>query len=243
MRDVGKELAVEQAKNEFISVTSHQMRTPLATMRWHIERLLRPGAPPTPEVLRDYLERIERNNKRMIRLAEALLDVSRIDLEVSKSKDVEVDIPDVVKEVLDEIDEETLSKRTIVQNYEGIRGQKTLCDPYLVRVVLENFIENAINYTKPKGKITITVVVDGDSLRIDVNDDGIGIAADMKDKIFSKFVRGKDATAMQPAGTGLGLYITKSLVERAGGKIWFESKRNEGSTFSVRFPLSDPNNN
>lgn len=240
MRDVGKELAVEQSKNEFISVTSHQMRTPLATMRWHIERLLRPGAPPSEKTLREYLERIERNNKRMIRLAEALLDVSRIDLEMAKGKDVEIDVPGVVKEVLDEIDEGTLSHRTITQNYDEISGQKVQSDPYLVRVVFENFIENAIAYTKPGGRIAIRAGIDGDSLRIDVEDDGIGIAPDMKDKIFSKFVRGKDATSMSPEGTGLGLYITKSLVERAGGKIWFESKRNEGTTFSVRFPLAEP---
>lgn len=243
MRDVGKELAVEQAKNEFISVTSHQMRTPLATMRWHIERLLKPGAPPSAKTLRDYLERIERNNKRMIRLTEALLDVSRIDLEVAKAKEVEVDIPDAVKEVFEEIGEEVIKERKISQDYEGIKGQKIQCDPYLVRVVFENFIENAIAYTKPGGQIDIKVGMDGDSLHIDVSDNGIGIAADMKPKIFTKFVRGKDAIAMSPEGTGLGLYITKSLVERAGGKIWFTSARNEGTTFSVRFPLGDPNNN
>lgn len=240
MRDVGKELAVEQAKNEFISVTSHQMRTPLATMRWHIERLLKPGAPPSPKILHEYLERIERNNKRMIRLAEALLDVSRIDLDVAKGKDVEIDVPGVVREVLDEIDEATIGQRVITQNYDEIKGQKVQCDPYLVRVVFENFIENAIAYTKPGGRISIRAGVDGDSLRIDVEDSGIGIAPDMRDKIFSKFVRGKDATSMSPEGTGLGLYITKSLVERAGGKIWFESKHNEGTTFSVRFPLAEP---
>jgi PAS domain S-box-containing protein len=243
MRDVGKELAVEQAKNEFISVTSHQMRTPLATMRWQIERLLRPGAPHTQATLRDYLQRIERNNKRMIRLADALLDVSRIDLDVAKGKNDEIDVPGVVKEVLDEIDEQTLTERTILQHYDEIKGQKIQCDPYLVRVVFENFIENAIAYTKSGGTIEVHVGMDGDSLRIDVKDDGIGIAPDMKEKIFSKFIRGKDATAMSPEGTGLGLYITKSLVERAGGKIWFASNRNSGSTFSVRIPLSDPNNN
>lgn len=243
MRDVGKELMVEQSKNEFISVTSHQMRTPLATMRWHLERLLRPGPPPPPKQLRDYLERIERNNKRMIRLAEALLDVSRIDLDVAKAEDVEIDVPMVVREVLDEIEEGKLEERVVTQNYDGIRGQKIICDAYLVRVVLENFIENAVAYTKPGGHIAIVVEVDGDSLRIDVTDTGIGMTPDMQEKVFSKFVRGKDATAMSPEGTGLGLYITKSLVERAGGKIWFESKRNEGSKFSVRFPLADPRNN
>lgn len=240
MRDVEKELAVEQSKNEFISVTSHQMRTPLATMRWHLERLLKPGAPPSPSTLKDYLERIERNNKRMIRLADALLDVSRIDLDEAKGKDVEIDVPGVVKEVLDEIDDATLAARKITQNYDGIKGQKIKCDPYLVRVIFENFIENAIAYTKKGGTVAVAASVDGDSLRIDVRDDGIGISPEMKDKIFSKFVRGKNATSVSPEGTGLGLYITKSLVERVGGKIWFESIYNEGSTFSVRFPLGEP---
>ncbi len=239
IRDVAKEVAVEQSKNEFISVTSHQMRTPLATMRWHIERLLKPSAPPSPEKLKDYLSRIERNNKRMIRLTDALLDVSRIDLGTAKEKIEVVDVPAVVREVLDEIDEGTLSQRKILENYKGIEGQVVRCDPYLVRVVFENFIENAIAYTRPGGRVEIVAAIDGDSLRIDVEDDGIGIAADMKDKIFSKFVRGKDATSLSPEGTGLGLYITKSLIERAGGRIWFTSNRNEGSTFSVRFPLAE----
>ncbi len=115
---------------------------------------------------------------------------------------------------------------------------ETKVDKEKILVVLQNLIENAIKYSKYHGKIFVSVKTEKENIEISVKDAGIGINEDSKTKIFEKFYRTENAQKKEAMGSGIGLYTTKDIVEKHGGKIWFESKENEGTTFFVSLPIS-----
>ncbi|MCX6779177.1 MAG: ATP-binding protein, partial [Candidatus Magasanikbacteria bacterium] len=237
-RDITKAKEVDKSKTEFVSLASHQLRTPLTAISWYIEMLMNGKAGKLkPEQLK-YLDEVYKGGQRMRDLVNALLNVSRIDLGTFAIDPEEVDIKEICDSVIAEMEPTILNKKLkVTKKYIEVPA-KFVADQKLFRIILQNLISNAVKYTPPKGKVEIKMEKNKKDLLITVADSGYGIPLNQQEKIFSKLFRADNAKIKDPDGTGLGLYIIKSILDHSGGKTWFESEENKGSKFFVSLPLS-----
>jgi len=222
---------VSEMKSNFITTTAHQLRTPLSGISWALGALLADGDNFTGEQ-RLLVERSLNKSKELISIVGTLLDAASIEEgrfgyrfeELSVKKEIQEIIND--RRAIIERDKVELLFESKEEEIPTIQG-----DRERIRWVLLNLIDNAIKYTNAGGRVSVSVEVDTDFLKILVKDNGIGIAKDAQDKIFSKFFRSKEAVEKRDDGSGLGLFIAKNIVLRHGGKMWFESELNKGSVF------------
>lgn len=236
-RDVTKVKEIDRMKSEFVSVASHQLRTPLTGIRWFSELLLEDGKKISKEH-REYIQEIYNSNERMINLVNDLLNVSRIEtgrnFEVRKEK---TDINLILREVIEEQAPLAKKKKIKINHSENLSDKFLLnIDGVKIRQVFQNLLSNAIKYSPEKTSITIDQIKKGRKTIFFVKDSGFGIPVDQQGRIFEKFFRASNVLMTGAEGTGLGLYIVKSIVEAHRGKIWFESKENDGTTFFVEIP-------
>ncbi|MCX6738764.1 MAG: ATP-binding protein [Candidatus Parcubacteria bacterium] len=249
-RDISKEKMIDRSKTEFVSLASHQLRTPLSFVNWYSEMLLGGEVGPLNEKQKKYLEEIYAGNQRMIELVNSLLNVSRLDLGTFVIEPMQINIQEMTKSLLKELRPQSEKKHIVIQeDYDSI-PPTFLADPKLLRMVFQNLLSNAIKYTQDSGTVTLNVQkvdkkiifagqeMKEENLVISVSDTGMGIPDEQKDKIFTKLFRTDNAKVSEAEGNGLGLYIIKSVIDQSGGQIWFDSKENQGSTFYVSFPLS-----
>ncbi|OGG42999.1 hypothetical protein A2841_03745 [Candidatus Kaiserbacteria bacterium RIFCSPHIGHO2_01_FULL_48_10] len=229
---------IDREKSEFVSLASHQLRTPLTTVSWYIEMIIRGDVGSVIPEQKKYLEEIYHGNQRMVELVNTLLDVSRLELGTLTVELKPTNVVALAKSVLDEQKPNIEKKRLIVIENTSKDVPAFLADPRLLRMVFQNFLANAVEYTPPGGRIELTVSYDAKMVSIKVSDTGYGIPKNQQDKIFTKLFRADNVRAKDTDGTGLGLYIVKSIVENSGGKIWFESEENKGTTFYVSLPLN-----
>jgi len=178
----------------------------------------------------------------MINLVRNLLNVSRIEMGVLAVRLEPTDIAELIGGVIKEQAHFVQEKKqkVVVEIPKGL--PKILTDPELVRMIFQNLFGNAIEYTPPGGKITCRAEKKGDEIIVEIKDTGIGIPEKQQNQIFQKLFRGDNAVREHSKGTGLELYITKAMVEALAGKIWFESKEGEGTTFWVALPFLEPKN-
>jgi len=243
-RNVAREREINQMKSDFVSVASHQLKTPLTAIGWIAERLLGNKAGKLQKKQKDYLLDIYDSNKRMIRLVNDLLSVSR--LEEGKIR-IELKLLQV-EEIVDGLIQEQKDLREKCKcqvTFEGPKEKLPLIvfDESLLRQVVHNLLTNAIRYSVAGGHVSVKLEKRTKDFILTVADDGIGIPKDKQHRIFEKFFRADNAQKKQTDGTGLGLYITKLIVETMGGKIWFKSAENKGTTFYVSLPLKGMKNN
>ncbi|TRZ52600.1 PAS domain S-box protein [bacterium] len=240
-RDITHEKEVDKSKTEFVSLASHQLRTPLSAIRWYSEMLKSGKLGPLNEQQKSYLIEIYDSNRRMIDLVNALLNVSRIDMGTFAIEPEPTDFKEIAEGVLRELFVKIKDSEMHVASSYQENIPKVNADPKLVRIIFQNLLSNAIKYTKKGGNILLSLTKDEKNILIKVSDSGIGIPANEQGKIFTKLFRTDNARIMESEGTGLGLYILKSIMEKGGGKIWFESVENQGTTFFVTLPLSGMN--
>ncbi len=233
LRDVSKENELEQAKNEFISMTSHQLRTPLSATKWVLETLFSDQNPTLKQ--KEKYEYLNVSNERLINLVNKMLSISRIEsgkLIINKKN---VDLEKLIVDLC--LTLKTLSQKNNknIKYISKLDLKNIYCDPILTHEILENLLINAIEYATDKSTdINIEVKERKDDYLISIHNDGfIEPSSVEKIKKFGKFVRGTGAQEIEPAGSGLGLYITKKITEESGGKIWFESNSKDGTTFYV----------
>ncbi len=237
-RDITKEREIDKAKTEFVSLASHQLRTPLSTMNWYIEMLLDKDVGPLTVAQKLYLEEIYKGSKRMIELVRSLLNVSRLELGTFVVKPEKIDVRKIGDEVIEELAHKiSLKGLDFVKKYDK-KIPKISLDPKLTKIIIQNLISNAVKYTPRKGKVIFSLKTDKKDLIIKVKDNGIGIPANEQKKIFNKLFRASNTNAEETEGTGLGLYIIKKILDTCDGEISFTSKLNKGSTFIVKIPLS-----
>ena len=249
-RDISKEKMIDRSKTEFVSLASHQLRTPLSFVNWYSEMLLGGEVGPLNEKQKKYLGEIYAGNQRMIDLVNSLLNVSRLDLGTFIIEPIQINIQEMTKSLLKELRPQSEKKHIVIQeDYDSI-PPTFLADPKLLRMVFQNLLTNAIKYNQDSGTVMLNVQkvdkkiifagqeMKEENLVISVSDRGIGIPDEQKDKIFTKLFRTDNAKVSESEGNGLGLYIIKSIIDQSGGQIWFDSKENQGSTFYVSFPLS-----
>ena len=237
-RDITKEKAVDKAKTEFVSLASHQLRTPLSTVNWYAEMLLAGDMGKLNEGQKKYLDEVYHSNQRMVTLVNALLDVSRIELGTFVVEPEPTNVVELARSVMNEQKPQIDKKKIMLfpvfeKNIPSIQA-----DPKLLRMVMQNLLSNAVKYTSEGGKVDISLSLDKgrENIKIQISDTGYGIPKNQQDKIFTKLFRADNVRDKDTGGTGLGLYIVKSVVENFGGKIWFESQENKGTTFFVTLP-------
>ncbi|MDA8611456.1 ATP-binding protein, partial [Candidatus Pacebacteria bacterium] len=236
--DITHRKDVDKAKSEFVSLASHQLRTPLSSINWYSEMLMDGDAGKLNKKQKEYLDQIAIGNKRMIDLVNSLLDVSRLELGTFSVDPENADIKKVSDQIFKEIKNISKEKKIkLTKKYEKDLPEISI-DIKLTQMIVQNLLSNAVKYTPEKGKVNFRIFKSGKNIQIDVTDTGYGIPDSQKEKIFTKFFRAENVTVLDTEGTGLGLYIIKSVVDTVGGKIWFESKEGKGTTFSVQIPLS-----
>jgi signal transduction histidine kinase len=232
-------IKLNRMKSEFVSVASHQLRTPLSAIRWETELLLskfRKESVSTKQ--RQSIENINALSGKMTKLVNDLLDVARIDQGRLIIKKVPVDIVEIIEEAVS-----GANAIIRIRNIEVVfRDKKKIPlvfgDPEKLRMVVENLLNNSIKYTTSHGKIEIKLLKKGDFVFFSVKDNGVGIPLEQHGRVFDKFFRSDNVVKYQTEGTGLGLYIAKNIIEQLNGKIWFDSVENLGSIFSFSVPVS-----
>lgn len=238
VRDVSKEKEIEHAKNEFVSLASHQLRTPLSTVHWYVETLLAGRLVIVDKNERRYLEQIYSANQRMIRLVNSLLNVSRIELGTLPYDPEPLNIAELAKDVIKELRPQIREKQLSIETQFGKQIPPLNMDPNLTRIIFQNLLSNAVKYTDHGGKVQLSIrVPEEDNLLIEIDDTGCGIPENSHNKVFSKFFRGENVIKTDQDGTGLGLYLVKSIVDLMGGKIRFNSEEGKGTSFSISFPM------
>jgi len=237
-RDITHEKEVDKAKTEFVSLASHQLRTPLSAINWYTEMLLAGDAGKITKDQKQYLEEVYRSNKRMVELVNSLLNVSRIDLGTFAINPEPCDMSDVAKSILMELTPMIKTKKMKIEEFYDKSVGKINVDQKLIRIIFQNLLSNALKYTPEGGKVSVSIAKQGDNALIKVQDTGYGIPKKDQIRIFEKLFRADNIREKETDGTGLGLYIIKSILEQSGGKISFESEENKGTTFFVTIPLS-----
>jgi PAS domain S-box-containing protein len=234
-RDITAEKELDRVKNEFISIASHQLRTPLTAIQWVIERFTKKETL-TPKGM-EYLSDIHISAKRLTAMVDLMLNLSRIEAGTIGIATEAVDVIALVKIFLLEItplrDKKEL--KVIFEVYPAELVVKT--DKNSLRNIIQSLVSNSIEYTPVGGSIDIAVQKKDETFVIHVKDTGIGIPIAEQSQIFQKFVRATNAKLYKTDGTGIGLYVAEWSVRRLGGKIWFESNEGMGSTFHVELPL------
>ena len=228
---------VKKAKSEFVLVAAHQLKTPLSALKWVFKMLLEGEAGElTPEQI-NLLTKGHDANEGMIILVNDLLKVAQLE----KGKDAyefqKSDFIEIVKKAVSLFSEIARQKKIEIITELPQETLTILSDTSLLQMAVSNFIANAINYSFEGGKVTIKVLKKDNCLEFSVEDKGIGIPLSQQKKLFGKFFRGDNAVRLQIPGSGLGLYITKKIINGHGGKVWFESQENKGSKFYFNLPL------
>jgi signal transduction histidine kinase/CheY-like chemotaxis protein len=234
--DVTEQREVSRMKSDFVSFVSHQLRTPLAGIKWLLEFTTQPGV--TPDEMREYIEDARTSAERLISLVNDLLDISRLERGKLTLTHAAVSLPELTASVLADVDRLVQQKghRVQVQPGEGI--PPAWADAQLLRQVILNLVSNAVKYTPAGGAIDIRIEPADTMIRWSVRDTGIGIPPAAQQRLFEKFYRAENAATLETEGTGLGLYLVRLIVECLGGRVWCESVEGVGSTFSVTVPVA-----
>jgi signal transduction histidine kinase len=231
---------LNKMKSEFVSIASHQLRTPLSAIRWETEILLSKFAVGLNEKQKDAIESISQTGQQMLRLVNDLLDVARIDQGRLILKKEKINLTMITREVIRNILPLAQAGKVIII-FDEKKQAWILGDAEKLKLAIENLLSNAVKYTLGKGVVEITLQKKDDSYIFSIRDNGAGIPEAQQKKIFEKFFRSDNALKNNTTGTGLGLYITKNIVEQSGGKVWFESRENEGSVFNFSIPIYSSN--
>lgn len=236
IQDRTKQAEVERMKNELISIVSHELRSPLTSIKGYVDLMQSGDFGKVPDEMTGYLDVISDNANRLSALIEDMLDLSRIESGKLSMNFGKVDMQFLCDSVYLTMKPQAEQKKQTLERH----VEPGLCvsgDVERLRQALTNLASNAVKYTSDGGKITIDAAHHGDEVWIQVSDNGYGIPADQQPKLFQKFFRAKTRKTQHIGGTGLGLCITKSIAELHNGSITFTSELDKGSTFILKMPM------
>jgi len=239
LHDVTREKEIERMKTEFVSISAHQLRTPLSAIKWTLKMFLEGDLGELTKEQREFLEKTYQSNERMINLINDLLNVTRIEEGRYLYRPVLADIVSICQSVIDSYKEE-IEKRKLKFKFKKPKElPKVRVDIEKISLAIQNLLENAIRYNKFGGEIEMVLKEKEREIEFSIKDTGIGIPKDQQNRIFTKFFRGSNAIKMETEGSGLGLFITKNIIEAHGGRIWFESEEGKGTTFYFTLPVAE----
>jgi PAS domain S-box-containing protein len=238
--DITREKMVERLKTEFVSVAAHQLRTPLSAIRWSISLLQEENL--SQEDRDDLIEKCSLSNDRMINLVNDLLNVSRIEegryIYELKPKD----ILEITKQSIAAALQEAVNKKVDFQvSWPKQKIPFLEVDEEKISLAIQNLAENAVHYTSDGGKIELKIELDKANKKVlfTLQDSGVGIPKNQQARIFTKFFRAENVVRMETEGSGLGLFITKNVIEAHGGKVWFDSEEGKGTIFHFSLPIKE----
>lgn len=244
LHDITREKEIERIKSEFVSLTAHQLRTPLSAIKWTLKMILDGDLGKINKDQREYLQKTYISNERMIHLINDLLNVSRIEEGKYLYRPAFVSLDELTQSVVNSYKSELERKNLkIIFEKKDKELPKVKIDVEKINLVITNFLDNAVKYTSPKGDIKICLSFNKKKKEIEfsIKDSGIGIPERDQKRLFTKFFRSENAVRMETDGSGLGLFITKNIIEAHGGRAWFESKEGKGSIFYFTLPASQEN--
>jgi len=238
-RDISLEHEVDRMKSEFISIASHQLRTPLSTINTYAQMLahgfegdLSPGQQKHMAVI---ISAVDRMND----LISTLLDISQLEAGKISVTLQETDMTKLLERLIQELGESAQSKDIKLMAHLPKETPIVNCDPLLVGEIYSNLISNAIKYTPKKGKVSVELRATESEILFIVSDTGYGIPKGQHDRVFTKFFRAENVQKKDTTGTGLGLYMVRQIAETLGGRVWFKSDEGKGSTFYFGLPRGD----
>lgn len=238
-RDITKEKVVAQLKEDFLSIATHQLRSPLTTILWTLDMLLQ-NPNQDPEKVKTKLETIHRNAQNMSELITDILTVTRLGSDSLHEEKKPTRLPDIARSVIDQLQKEAATRQitmTLQINDHNLETREYQAEVKLLTQCINNVVNNAVRYSHDGGQVTIILDTDGDSVCITVQDHGIGIPEQDKAHIFDKFYRGQNVPEGNLPGSGLGLFIVKSIVTHWGGTLSLDSQENQGTTVTMSIPL------
>lgn len=237
-RDVTREREVDRMKTEFVGLVSHELRTPLTSIKGYVDLLIAGEAGEVNDEQREFLSIVKTNSDRLVALINDLLDVSRIEAGKIELRLSPVDLATSVEQVATLLRPAIEAKSQSIDLRLPARLPPALGDRDRLAQIMTNLLSNAHKYTPSGGHIEIAASAQGDRLCVSVRDDGIGMTAEELDQLYTRFFRANNPTTDQVGGTGLGLTITKSLVEMHGGEISVDSRPGAGTTFAFTLPVA-----
>ncbi len=234
-RDISQEKKIETAKTEFMSLASHQLRTPLTSMRWSLGRLMRSLHDKLDPADLQLLHRAWKSTMTMGETIRTMLSISHVEAGLHAVSLREIDLSTFLTTVTGEYADACAEKK-LKMVLSCTPGLYLATDPALLREILENLISNAVKYTPAEGKVTVSVAKESGKTVIKIRDTGLGIPVDQQKKVFGKFFRADNVARIDTEGSGLGLYLVYQLVHTLGGQISFVSDENKGTEFTMLFP-------
>ena len=244
-RNVTKEREVDRMKSEFVSVASHQLKTPLNRMGWFLEMMAEGDFAKLNQEELGLTQEMIFSNKQMIALIKNLLDISRMDKGEGVTLDLQVfNFNNIINDSKKELTRYASDhNKTLSFKTDATDGIELMADESKIHEIVKNFATNAIKYSKDRGEVVITTELNKHDVIVSVSDNGIGIPSIEQEHMFERFYRASNAVSQEAEGTGLGLSVARSFAEAHGGRVWFESEEGKGSTFHFTIPrnLKKPN--
>ncbi len=234
-RDITEREVLDEMKRQFVSAVSHELRTPLSAIRGSLEILADGDTGELPDQAQHVIEVAARGTERLTRLVNDIIDIERLE---AGSFDIRPRPEDIAPLVVDASDSlQSLAEERRVRIEIDAAGGSALCDADRVVQALINLIGNALKFTPPDGTVHVSAIPGEHEILVAVRDEGRGIPVEEFETIFERFHQVQHADGRKLGGTGLGLPITKAIVERHGGRVWVESEMGVGSMFCFTLPL------
>ena len=237
---IGHEKEMQKLKDQFVFIAAHELKTPVTSIRWGLEMALERGAKTFDKETITQLKTVQNSNKRLITLVDDLLNVARIEAGTIKIEPKKTNLVALAKQTIDEM-ESVFTEKKVKMNFTAPKEFEITTDPDRIKQVLINLLSNASKYNTPKGQVTLEIVNNPTSSTIAVSDTGIGIKKEDLKTLFTKFGRIQNEKTKNIEGTGLGLFLTKEIIEKMGGEIEVASEAGKGTTFTVTLPNKQKN--
>lgn len=239
LHDIAKEEELEKMRLDFVSMASHELKTPLTSIIGYLSVFINDNKGKVEKEELDLLEKSLTSGQQLLTLVQNLLNVNKIEREQMSVNSQVLDYLPIIIKAVEDLKSQAVQKEVIL-NFNPLPDvPKVLADPIRIPEVITNLLANAINYTSAGGRVDVSLEVSPVELTTIVSDTGIGIPKEAMPHLFNKFFRVSNQMQQASKGTGLGLYISKSIIEKLGGKIWVESEVGKGSKFSFTLPLAE----
>ncbi len=236
-RNFEKLAEISRMKSEFVNIVTHQLRSPLTNLKWTVDFLTSKDFDENPEKKEEYYGNLKENVRRMVELTDTLLFVAKMEQGLVPFSKKEVPLPEIINGFISEFKPFTEASRVKIKFVAEKNVPAAFVDPSQIKIVIETLIDNAIKYTKNGGTVEINLKKIGKKIYFEIKDEGVGIPLKDQKFIFKKFFRSENSLKNQTRGSGLGLYIAKSIIDQLKGVMEFRSEEGKGSTFYFYLPI------